>query len=76
MLILRNKNFAHVDYKDLSKHGKDVLKELRGNIAKNLWGKRYKLRGKDKALKDALHETYVKGAKYEAEVARKAAEMI
>lgn len=77
MLILRNKNFARLDYAGLSESGKKLLHDIRNNAAKELKTKKIKLAGvKDKRFKEALQETYLTGAKYRAEVARKAAEMI
>lgn len=77
MLILRNKTFARVDYAGLSEAGKKMLGELRSGIAKNLANKRKTLPNvKDKELRKALAETYRMGAKYKAEISRKAAELM
>ena len=77
MLILRNKTFARVDYAGLGETGKKMLKEFRSGIAKDLVKKRKTLPNvKDKRLKEALAETYKMGAKYKAEVGRKAAEIM
>ena len=54
-----------------------MLKEFRSGIAKDLVKKRKTLPNvKDKRLKEALAETYKMGAKYKAEVGRKAAEIM
>lgn len=77
MLILRNKTFAKVDYAGLSETGKKMLGELRSGIAKDLVKKRKTLPNvKNKELREALAETYRMGAKYKAEISRKAAEMM
>lgn len=77
MLILRNKTFARIDYAGLSETGKKMLKEFRSGIAKDLVKKRKTLPNvKDKELRKALAETYRMGAKYKAEISRKAAELM
>ena len=77
MLIKRNKEFSRLSYSGLNESAKKILKEARDRAAKELKVKRVSLRSvKDKGLKDALRETYLQGAKYKAEIGRKAAEII
>lgn len=77
MILKRNKNFSRLSYSGLNNSAREILKTSRNIAAKELNIKRIKLHGiKDKGLKEALRETYLQGAKYKAEVGRKAAEII